>query len=528
MEENPSRKVPPSRRSANLSRPFACWFWVQRKHTFWRHCAERNLHSPPQAHMWGHKSYSKQLLNWGARFLAQLRSKIPPNSMKQIITWEEWQWDWLHKLEATSSSQSGLHFGHYISGAASEILSDVHAQKTLMALHHGIALSRWKAGLCVMLEKVTGLRLISKLQAILLMEVEFNAANKIIFSWQLRSPAALALVDAANCYNRVAHSVASLIFRAFGALLPMTLSMLTAIQQMQFFLCTAFGDSDRGLGSWVHLRMQGFMQGNGASPAGWTMVSIVILHAHKQQGHRAIFHCPVSGAYKDLSCILYVDNNDLIHLCSNEANSVYHVHVALQASVTSWGNLLIVKGGSLMPQKYFYYLIGYEWDNKGNWSYMDTQDIVSLAIMVLLPDSLMAPIQQHSVHSPSTTLGGLTSPLGLEDSLQGLSRKALEWAQTACNSGLRPRDFHISVARNFMPKLRYGLCVNTSNYEALVSTMHHPYYWMAPLGWLIWSAKWEICFLDTGFYGLGFSHYGGLKHLSYHTRRFLSTMAHQQ
>eukprot|EP00804_Cyclotella_cryptica_P028926 CCRYP_008483-RA/>CCRYP_008483-RA protein AED:0.51 eAED:0.51 QI:0/-1/0/1/-1/1/1/0/135 len=132
-----------------------------------------------------------------------------------------------------------------------------------------------------MIEKSPGVKLISKLRAILLMEADFNAANKIIFGQRMlnnakersharrdlqrktkdgrgrhisqsfilrhlttvKSPAALASVDAANCYDRVAHAVASLVFRAMGAKLPMTLSMLTAIQQMQFFLRTAFGDS---------------------------------------------------------------------------------------------------------------------------------------------------------------------------------------------------------------------------------------------------------------------------------------------
>ena len=94
---------------------------------------------------------------------------------------------------------------------------------------------------------------------------------KVLFydiSRQLKTPAGLALVDAANCYDRVAHAVASLVFRAMGAQLPMTLSMLSAIQQMQFFLRTSFGDSDQAVGARIHLSTQGFMQGNGASPAG--------------------------------------------------------------------------------------------------------------------------------------------------------------------------------------------------------------------------------------------------------------------
>jgi hypothetical protein len=38
--------------------------------------------------------------------------------------------------------------------------------------------------------------------------------------------------------------------------------------------------------------------------------------------------------------------------------------------------------------------------------------------------------------------------------------------------------------------------------------MHKPYYWMAPVGGLIRSTKRELRYLDTGFYGLGFPHWG--------------------
>ena len=117
-------------------------------------------------------------------------------------------------------------------------------------------------------------------------------------SRQLRAPAALASVDAANCYDRVAHAIASLRFHVVGAPLQMTKSMLTAIQRMKFFLRTAYGDSDRAGDSKVHLRTQGFMQGNSASPAGWTAVSITILHAHNRHGHRATFVTPISGISK--------------------------------------------------------------------------------------------------------------------------------------------------------------------------------------------------------------------------------------
>ncbi len=60
---------------------------------------------------------------------------------------------------------------------------------------------------------------------------------------QARVPAAIASDDASNCYNRIAHAMASLIFQAFGVPLTAVETMLRAIKNMKFFLQTGFGDS---------------------------------------------------------------------------------------------------------------------------------------------------------------------------------------------------------------------------------------------------------------------------------------------
>jgi hypothetical protein len=152
------------------------------------------------------------------------------------------------------------------------------------------------------------------------MEADFNATNKIVFgrqmlynarrynlmsdelfsvkqlmaddvilakvlfydiSHQLQVPAALASVDAANCYGQVSHTIFLLVFHAFGCPELITVAMLTAIQQMKIYLCTAFCDSSKAFGAWLNLKIQGIRKGNGAAPAGWVVVSFAILQAHK-------------------------------------------------------------------------------------------------------------------------------------------------------------------------------------------------------------------------------------------------------
>jgi hypothetical protein len=79
-----------------------------------------------------------------------------------------------------------LHFSLYIAGADCNYISQFHTLRVLLALKKGIALERWSNGISVMLEKMFGVRLVSKLRAILLMEADFNAMNKDVCGvWML-------------------------------------------------------------------------------------------------------------------------------------------------------------------------------------------------------------------------------------------------------------------------------------------------------------------------------------------------------
>jgi hypothetical protein len=145
-------------------------------------------------------------------------------------------------------------------------------------------------------------------------------------------------------------------------------SMLSAIENMKFFLRTGFGDSTKFAGGGICTKTQGLTQGNGASLAGWAVIRIVILNAHRKKEHGAKFVCPISKLSSHLSAILYVDNTDLLHINLEEDESMAKVHELIQASVANWGNLLIATGGALQPAKCFYSIISFEWTN-GEWSY---------------------------------------------------------------------------------------------------------------------------------------------------------------
>jgi hypothetical protein len=201
---------------------------------------------------------------------------------------------------------------------------------------------------------------------------------------QARVPAAIASVDTSNCYDSIVHAMALLVFQAFRVPASAINSMLSTIENMKFFLQTGFGNSTKFAGGGMRIKTQGLTQGNGASPAGWAVISIVILNAHGKKGHGAKFVCPITKLSSHLSAILYVDDTDLLHINLEKDESVAQVHKLIQASIKNWGSLLIATSGALQPAKCFYSIISYEWTN-GVWSYRDNSIQGDFGVTAPLP-----------------------------------------------------------------------------------------------------------------------------------------------
>jgi hypothetical protein len=152
---------------------------------------------------------------------------------------------------------------------------------------------------------------------------------------QTRRSAGIASVDADNCYDRIAHAIASLVFQAFGVPLSATESMLMTIQEMKFFLRTGFGDSTDFDNSKLEIKTQGLCQGYGTSPAGWAVVSICIINAHKRKGHGAHFICPITKLTSFIAGVIYVDDTDLIHFRMDEDQGKEEAFYHLKEAITN-------------------------------------------------------------------------------------------------------------------------------------------------------------------------------------------------
>jgi hypothetical protein len=209
-----------------------------------------------------------------------------------IITPEDFQRFWMKVGEFTSSSMSGIHYGHYKAAIQCNISTKILAQQLTVVARSRIPLESWSIGLQVMLEKIAGVCLVKKLHAIQLYKADFNCCNQFVFwkaamdslnsigyrpkelfsqkgniskdaefdktlmanlSQQARHPMTVVLVDTAYCYDRVNHIIMSLVWLVLtNGNIPAIVASRICLQTMKFFQQTGFGKSKTFLGIIFH------------------------------------------------------------------------------------------------------------------------------------------------------------------------------------------------------------------------------------------------------------------------------------
>ena len=82
--------------------------------------------------------------------------------------------------EFTSAGPSGIRFSHFKASLTCDYIADFEAAMTNIPYATGLAPTRWKSGINVMIEKKKGDFRVNKLRTILLFEADFNQNNKLL------------------------------------------------------------------------------------------------------------------------------------------------------------------------------------------------------------------------------------------------------------------------------------------------------------------------------------------------------------
>jgi hypothetical protein len=215
------------------------------------------------------------------------------------------------------------------------------------------------------------------------------------------------------------------------------------------------------------------------------------LHSKRswKKGHGAKFFCPVTKLQHHLSAILYVDDTDLLHIDLTKDESVKDVHIAIQESVNSWGNLLTATEGVLQPQKCFYSIISFKWKN-GEWKYAENNKNNKYSITVPLPGGGNAAIIHKSITHAGKTLGAMTSPDGNSSTSLGMMQDNAQQLINDVRGGhLHRHNVWFSMKVQLWPSVRYGICSSTATFQILEGDLRKQYYQLLPLRGIVHTTQ---------------------------------------
>ncbi len=183
---------------------------------------------------------------------------------------------------------------------------------------------------------------------------EEQALNKILaldLLRQKRQAGALCCNDAKSCYDRIVHSIAILSMRRIGILLAPLVSMFKVLQEATYKICTAYGDSTKTCSSPRLIPFQGCGQGNGAGPASWVAISVVIIQMLYRAGFGLSINSAILGTLMAIACFGFVDDTDVIHSSDDVNTPGKTIAAEMQDVVDMWEGGIRATGGGLEPSK---------------------------------------------------------------------------------------------------------------------------------------------------------------------------------
>jgi hypothetical protein len=323
--------------------------------------------------------------------------RLSKEEVVDFVLTTDFQSYWQHANEDIQSYKSRCHFRHYKAASFDRYPSAMHAVKLTLAASTSVPLARWGIGLMVLLEKVFGNIYIDKMWTICLLEADYNWLNKFVFAKQMMDEAfegdiipaeqfakrgsqatervltsglfcdiaqalhktmAIESVDLANCYDAVAHPIASIALQRFKICKVMVVIMLYVLKTMTWYLKTVFGQSKISFGGMALDPSMGLGQGNGAPPPGFLAVCTLMINVYCNLGHRVTFILAWAQDAFTLVVVLYVDDSDLFHLAIGMPLDEEFLQL-VQTATNDWAGLVRATGGSLKPQKCFWYMLGW-------------------------------------------------------------------------------------------------------------------------------------------------------------------------
>ena len=328
------------------------------------------------------------------------------NPMTRSLEYFQKSW---RKMKERTASRS-IHFGHFKAATENDDVMRCHYSMAEIPFRSGYSPERWKKATNIMILKKEGVNDLDRLRTLVLFEADFNHNNKFfgrdmmnhmmdtnqIAQEQYSAPgrkcidqvlnrrlyfdliryqktsAAMAAADLKSCYDRVAHAPAYLAMRSFGMPTEPIQSMLSTLQDIQYYTFTSHGVSDLSFGGkerGYKAKPNGLGQGNGAGPSIWSIVSSKMFQVMNNRDATTTITSPISKEEIEACGFAFVDDTDLIAM-SEGINTHQDAQQKMQKVIDEWEAVSKTTGGALVPKKCWCWLISFDW-RQDQWKYSD-------------------------------------------------------------------------------------------------------------------------------------------------------------
>jgi Reverse transcriptase (RNA-dependent DNA polymerase) len=357
----------------------------------------------------------------------------------------------------------------------------------------GYGLSRWAHGIDVMIPKKVDSIRVEKLRTIILFEADFNLINKIIGKRILRQAeqcnsvapeqygsrkkktsiihatnklitfdimrtrrqnTALLILDAMACYDRISPPLAALALRRQGTPGLLIKLMFDTLQNMSHTIRTSFGDSVQSYTK-NDKKFHGILQGNGAGPTIWAMVSTPLLNRLRDKKFGVTFSSGVQEKIT-LPAFAFVDDTDLVQNIPDDPDFTRMPQLALK----EWENGLITTGGALVPEKCSWFATMHVWRND-RWQ-LESKESRPGDIFLNQDDGTRGEVKRLEPKQSVLALGIMFSPSGtMIDEAAHLHQKAEHWGEQIRSNQVTRQEAWYMLNHIIMKTIEYPLTATT-------------------------------------------------------------------
>jgi hypothetical protein len=235
------------------------------------------------------------------------------------------------------------------------------------------------------------------------------------------------------------HHIAALSMTRQGAPQSYNEVVFRTIDEMQHYIRSAYGDSETNYGK-GNKRCHGILQGNGAGPAIWALVSTPVLDRLRSRGFGVTIQSGLTEKVIKIPAFAFVDDTDLVHTIKDGSTAM----VETQQALDTWEEGLRTTGGALVPEKCSVYTMIHNWKDD-HWGYL-TREQISGNVKMTASNGDQIVVQHREPSTAVKSLGILFSPDGqMSDEVGYLVNKGQVWAEKVQQSKMTREEVWYSM-----------------------------------------------------------------------------------